>query len=35
VRVMKRAIELTPIDFTVVEGIRTLARQKQHSVEWP
>jgi peptidoglycan LD-endopeptidase CwlK len=29
VRVMKRAIQLTPIDFTVVEGVRTLARQKQ------
>lgn len=29
VRVVKRAITLTPIDFTVLEGRRTLARQKQ------
>lgn len=29
VRVVKRAIEITPVDFTVIEGIRTLERQKQ------
>lgn len=29
VRVMNRAIQRTPIDFTIVEGVRTLARQKQ------
>jgi peptidoglycan LD-endopeptidase CwlK len=29
VRVIQRAIEITPIDFAVTEGIRTLARQKQ------
>lgn len=29
VRVVKRAIELTPIDFTVTEGLRTLERQKE------
>ena len=29
VRVVKRAITLTPVDFTVLEGRRTLARQKQ------
>lgn len=29
VRVVKRAIELTPIDFKVLEGIRTLERQKE------
>lgn len=29
VKVVKRAIELTPVDFTVFEGVRTLARQKQ------
>lgn len=29
VRVVKRAITLTPVDFTVLEGLRTLARQKQ------
>lgn len=28
-RVMKRAIQITPVDFSVVEGRRTLARQKQ------
>jgi len=27
--VVERAIELTPIDFTVGEGMRTLARQKK------
>ena len=27
--VIHRAIEITPVDFAVVEGIRTLARQKQ------
>lgn len=29
VRVMKRAIACSPLDFTVLEGRRTLARQKQ------
>jgi peptidoglycan L-alanyl-D-glutamate endopeptidase CwlK len=29
VRVVKRAIEITPVDFTVLEGVRSLARQKQ------
>ena len=29
VKVVKRAIELTPIDFTVLEGLRTKERQKQ------
>lgn len=28
-RIVKRAIEISPIDFRVGEGIRTLARQKQ------
>jgi peptidoglycan L-alanyl-D-glutamate endopeptidase CwlK len=30
VRVVKRAIELTEIDFTVNEGLRTLAKQKEY-----
>lgn len=29
VRVVKRAIQITPIDFTVLEGRRSLARQKR------
>ena len=29
VRVVRRAIAITPIDFTVLEGMRTLARQRQ------
>lgn len=29
VRVVKRAIEITPVDFSVIEGRRTLARQRQ------
>jgi peptidoglycan L-alanyl-D-glutamate endopeptidase CwlK len=29
VKVVERAIELTPLDFTITEGRRTLARQKQ------
>lgn len=29
VRVVERAIELTPVDFQVGEGLRTLARQRQ------
>lgn len=29
VRVVKRAITLTPVDFVVLEGLRTVARQKQ------
>lgn len=28
VRVVERAITITPVDFTVLEGVRTLARQK-------
>jgi peptidoglycan L-alanyl-D-glutamate endopeptidase CwlK len=28
VKVVSRAIELTPVDFTVLEGLRTLERQK-------
>ena len=27
-KVTRRAIELTPIDFTITEGLRTLERQK-------
>ena len=30
VRVIKCAIELTPVDFTVLEGLRTLARQQRY-----
>ena len=29
VRVIQRAIEISPVDFAVTEGIRTLARQKE------
>ncbi|WP_334185074.1 M15 family metallopeptidase [Novosphingobium sp.] len=29
VRVVKRAIQITPIDFTVVEGLRTIERQRE------
>lgn len=29
VKVISRALELSPFDFTVIEGLRTLARQKQ------
>lgn len=29
VRVVKRAIEITEVDFTVLEGVRSLKRQKQ------
>lgn len=29
VRVVKRAIQITVVDFTVLEGLRTLERQKQ------
>ena len=29
VQVVKRAIEITPVDFMVVEGVRTPARQKE------
>jgi peptidoglycan L-alanyl-D-glutamate endopeptidase CwlK len=29
VRIVERAIQITPVDFTVLEGVRTLARQKQ------
>ncbi len=29
VRVMRRALEITDVDFTVVEGLRTKARQKK------
>jgi peptidoglycan L-alanyl-D-glutamate endopeptidase CwlK len=30
VRVVKRAIEITPVDFTVLEGVRTVAQQKDN-----
>lgn len=30
VKVVKRAIELTEVDFAVVEGVRTLEKQKQY-----
>lgn len=30
VKVMKRAIGCSPIDFTVLEGVRSLAKQKQY-----
>lgn len=29
VRVVERAIQISPVDFRVIEGVRTLARQKQ------
>lgn len=29
VRVVQRAITLTPVDFTVLEGLRTIERQRQ------
>lgn len=29
VRVVKRAIELSPVDFTVLEGLRSVERQRQ------
>lgn len=29
VRVVKRAIKLTPVDFRITEGLRTLARQRE------
>lgn len=29
VRVVKRAIEITPVDFTVLEGVRSVARQRK------
>jgi peptidoglycan LD-endopeptidase CwlK len=29
VKVIKRAIEITPVDFAVIEGLRTVERQKQ------
>jgi peptidoglycan LD-endopeptidase CwlK len=29
VKVMNRAIELTPVDFTIIEGVRSAARQQQ------
>ncbi len=29
VRVVKRAIQISTVDFTVIEGVRSLARQKQ------
>lgn len=29
IKVLERAIELTPVDFTVIEGIRSSARQRQ------
>jgi peptidoglycan L-alanyl-D-glutamate endopeptidase CwlK len=29
VRVMHRALEITPVDFTVLEGLRTVSRQRK------
>ncbi|KEY58490.1 M15 family metallopeptidase [Serratia sp. DD3] len=29
VKVVRRAIEITPVDFTVIEGVRTKARQQE------
>ena len=29
VRVVERAIQITPVDFTVLEGLRTIQRQQQ------
>lgn len=29
VKVLKRAIQITPVDFAVIEGLRTVQRQKQ------
>jgi len=29
VKVIKRAIQITPVDFAVIEGVRTVERQKQ------
>lgn len=29
IKVVERAIQLTPIDFTITEGVRSLARQKE------
>ena len=29
VKVLERAIQLTPVDFTVIEGIRSTSRQKE------
>lgn len=29
VEVVKRALELSPVDFTVIEGVRSVERQKQ------
>lgn len=29
VRVVKRAIDITPVDFTVIEGVRSRERQRQ------
>ena len=33
VRIVKRAIEITPIDFGVTEGLRTIEKQKQYVAE--
>ena len=33
VRVVKRAIEITPVDFGVSEGVRTIETQKQYMAE--
>lgn len=30
VRVMKRAIAMSPVDFSVIEGVRTLAKQREY-----
>jgi peptidoglycan L-alanyl-D-glutamate endopeptidase CwlK len=33
VRVVNRAITLTPVDFSVVEGVRTLAKQREYFIK--
>lgn len=33
VKVVQRAIQLTPVDFTVLEGLRTLEQQKKYLAE--
>lgn len=30
VKVMKKAIACSPLDFTIIEGVRTLAKQKEY-----
>jgi len=33
VRVVHRAIDITPIDFSVVEGVRTLTKQREYFIK--